>query len=85
MQYKSFTKEQNLFLHLSPNSAHSPNTLDGMVHIMIDKHWRDYSDPADYKQEIHLLHERLLNAGHNPTKLNLVLAKESKKLRKKID
>ena len=85
IKHKSYTKEQNLFLHSSPNSAHSPNTLDGMAHRMIEKHWMHFSDPVDCKQEIYLLHQRILNVGHNPTKLNLIFAKESKKLHKKIN
>ena len=52
---------------------------------MIEKCWRCCLTPEDFKQEIYLLHQRLLNVGHNPTKLNFAFAKASWKLHKKIN
>ena len=37
-KHKSYTKEQNIFLYLSPISAHLPNTLDGMMTSILEKH-----------------------------------------------
>ena len=85
IKHKSHAKEQNIFLHLSPNSAHSQNDLEAMVHIMVEKHWRHCSDVKDYQQEINLLFQRLMDAGHDPTTLSTIFEKSSTKLQTKIN
>ena len=83
-KHKSCTKEQNLFLYLLPNSAHSPNTLDGMTTIMLEKCWRHCSNQTDYEREAHLLFQRLLDAGHNPSNLSTLFTKSAQKIKKKV-
>lgn len=84
IKHESYTKDQNLFLCLFLNSAYSPNTLEGMVHSMIGKLWRPCIDSIGCTNETHLLHQRLMDVGHNPNNLTAIFNKASAKLSKKL-
>ena len=84
LKYKPYTKNENLFTCMSPNSAHSPNTLKEMIRSMMGRAWRHCSDKNDYTIEISLLCQRLIDAGHNPENLTIIFRESASKLQKQL-
>ena len=80
LKCKLCTKSVNIFLYISPRSAHSPNTLKGMVGSIMDRMWRYCSDKSDYTKEKSSLCQRLIDVGHNPTNLTAIYKKSSSRL-----
>lgn len=83
LEYKPYTKPENLFFYIGPNSAHPNNTLDGMVCSMLGRAWRHCSNKKDYSNESKLLFQRLINVGYNPTKLHQVFTKAAMKIQQR--
>ena len=80
LKYKPYTKPENFFLYIPPNSAHPPGTCQGMIVSMLKRKWEICTDTEDYVEEVHLLHQRLMKVGYKTKDLYLWFKNVSKKI-----
>ena len=80
LKFKPHAKSKNLFLCVLPRSAHSCNSLKGMIRNMIGRVWRHSSDKIDYTKEVSLMHQKSTDVGHNPTSLATIFKEAAPKL-----
>ena len=59
-----FEKPLNLYLYITPNSAHPPGMVTGLVHGMMLRIYKLCSNPLDIRRRIKTLLRRLLRRGY---------------------
>ena len=61
---KSYEKSQNLYTYITPNSAHTPGVLKGLIYGFVCRYWLQNSNINDYTTMIERFVKRLLQQGH---------------------
>ena len=79
LKYKSYTKSENVFLYIPPNSAHPPGTCQGIIVSTLKRKLDICTDPDNYVEEVHLLHQRLMNVGFKTKDLDIWFKNASNK------
>ena len=83
----------NLYIYISPNSAHQPGILKSLIFGQLQQYWYQNSNKEDYKKTATLFFERLRNRGHktdtltklfNETVLKIDTTSTTKRKKKEI-
>jgi hypothetical protein len=80
LHYKTFQKEQNLYLYIPPTSAHPKNMLFGLIYGRLRAYRLQNTETADYIQMAVLLARRLCARGYSLHSLLPVFQKASDRL-----
>ena len=83
IECKPHAKEENLFLHMLLNLAHSPNALKGMTSITMERIWNNCSNKEHCVQETKQLHQHLASTCYNPNYLSTLFKETAKKTQQK--
>jgi hypothetical protein len=82
IHYKTYQKEQNLYLYIPPTSAHPKNMLFGLVYGRLRAYRLQNTSDADYIKMAVLLARRLCARGYSLTMLMPAFQKASNRLTK---
>ena len=80
--HKLHTNKISLLLCLPPQSADPKETLRGMIHGLLSKHWRYCCRIEDYTAKVQQLCRGLMNRGHCPVILKQLFTEVSNILKK---
>jgi hypothetical protein len=65
--FKTYKKELNLHIYIPAASAHSPDTLKGMIYGNLQRYWRQNTKHEDYISMVKAFGNHLTNRGHDIT------------------
>ena len=80
---ETFQKPMNLFLYITPNSAHSPGLMKGLVFGLLNTYYIQNSKIENFYKMIRLLFQRLQDRGQKAEDLqeiSLEAVEKNKKL-----
>jgi hypothetical protein len=63
--FKTYQKDLNLHLYTPAASAHSPDTLKGMIYGNLHSYWRQNTKHEDYIRMVQAFGCHLTNSGHD--------------------
>jgi hypothetical protein len=72
IRFTTFQKPMNLYLYISPSSAHPPSCLKGLIMGELRRYWLQ-NNPDNFQAILINFITRLLNRGHNITNLTPIL------------
>ena len=79
-----FEKPLNLYLYISPSSAHPPGMAIGLVHGMILRIYKLCSKPSDIRRRIKVFFRRLLRRGYSKEYLIPLFTKATENAKKHL-
>ena len=79
-----FEKPLNLYLYISPSSAHPPGMAVGLVHGMILRIYKLCSKPSDIRRRIKVFFRRLLRRGYSKDYLIPLFTKATENAKKHL-
>ena len=72
INFSTYQKPMNLYLYIPPQSAHPPGVIRSLIFSQIKKYWQQNTKPEDFIRITKAFFYRLINRGHNPTKLRQI-------------
>ena len=69
IKFSTYQKPMNLYLYIPPHSAHPPGVIRSLIFSQIKKYWQQNTTTDDFVNITKAFFDRLINRGHNPTKL----------------
>ena len=69
LTFRTYQKKENLYLYITPHSAHPPGILKSLVYGLLRKYQIQNTYKEDFNEMVSKLFSRLLARGHNPTTL----------------
>ena len=69
LTFRTYQKKENLYLYITPHSAHPPGILKSLVYGLLRKYKIQNTYIEDFNNMVSKLFSRLLARGHKPTTL----------------
>ena len=70
----------NLYLYIPPQSAHPPGVIRSLIFSQIKKYWQQNSTTEDFINITRAFFHRLIQRGHNPTKLHDIFQQTARQI-----
>ena len=85
IKFSTYQKPMNLYLYIPPHSSHPPGIINSLIHSQLRKYWFQNTNEKDFQHITTEFFRRLINRGHNPTKLTKLFHKTAATLDKTYD